>query len=88
LFSTEENFFKNCSDDIIVEVQDRLNDFLTNINNMSGQMKNRSILTLPYGYDNIANALKDTEMRYQILIKKLFLLKLVPTMYIKTENVG
>ncbi|KAL4088975.1 hypothetical protein QTP88_024053 [Uroleucon formosanum] len=62
LFSTKENFFKNCSDDIIVEVQDRFNDFLTNINNMSGQMKNRSILTLPYGYDNITNALKTTEM--------------------------
>jgi len=46
-----------------VEVQDRLNDFLTNINNMSGQMKNRSILTLPYGYNNITNALKATEMR-------------------------
>jgi len=64
LFSTKENFFKNCSDDIIVDVQDRLNDFLTNINNMSGQIKNCSILTLPYGYDNIANALKDAEMRY------------------------
>jgi len=64
LFSNEENFFKNCSDDIVVEVQYRLNDFLTNINNMSGQIKNRSILTLSYGYDNITTALKAAEMRY------------------------
>ncbi|XP_025205784.1 dynein beta chain, ciliary-like [Melanaphis sacchari] len=55
-------FFKNSSDDIILEVQDRLNDFLTNINNISGHLKNRSILTLPHGYDSINTALQAAEL--------------------------
>lgn len=62
LFSTKENF-KDYSDDIIVDFQDRLYDFLTIINNISGSIKPRSSLTLPYGYDKIASAIKNFEMR-------------------------
>lgn len=62
LFSTKDNF-KQHSDDIVVDFQDRLYDFLTIINNISGSTKTRSSLILPYGSDKITNAIKDFETR-------------------------
>ncbi|VVC32244.1 Hypothetical protein CINCED_3A002285 [Cinara cedri] len=62
LFSTRDNF-KYYSDDIVVAFQDRLYNLLIIINNISssGQIKNRLNLTLRYGRDKIAAALKNFE---------------------------
>lgn len=68
MFSTK-NTFKDCSDDIVVNVQDSFHNFLTVISNTSGQIKQRSNLTLPYGCDKITTALKNFEMRYVFFLR-------------------
>lgn len=83
IFSARDNF-KYYSDDIVVAFQDRLYNFLTIINNISssGQIKDRSNLTLRYGYDKIAVDLKNIEKRLVIKIIYYLLYKTAQICYI------
>lgn len=62
MLSSKDNF-ENCADEILVDAQDSLNDMLTSINSIVGKMKNRAVLTLPFGHDKISNAIKNFEAR-------------------------
>jgi hypothetical protein len=53
----------NVSNDVIVDVQDKFNDFLSNINNTIGSFKNHLSLTLPYGFEHITTALDEFKKR-------------------------
>lgn len=58
-FSTNQQIFKDYSDDITADLQDCFNDMLTATNDVIGHMKNRPTLTLPYGCDKIDIALEN-----------------------------